>query len=363
MPSITPGQDFASLAAFKTALQAWAIEDRFQPKILDSDSKRVRVGCRSGPDCPFRIRCNFSDKSGTAKVTTLDGEHCNHIPQGRSQPVRIARPEAGKMKFLVQAVPNLMEITSETSTKDIIDAVARAYGPDIMLRQAQKVKAYLLRKQKHNKCRHCGQAGHTKRNCSQRQSQHQSGSGPSSETVDASMQSDADGEELPSSDTDEPVPRTQEQHCRICHQVGHNRRNCRQQEFRPTAISASAPAPAPAPPPRPVPIPAPAPSSNKRTRNRTLLGSLPEPITVRTMLEGAQYSYTAPPDISDHQIFHSPDVGVMPPSTSSRPPPTVHTNVFAAQEAARLMQEAARLTQEAARLNHQAANLMASVLG
>jgi len=360
MPPIAAGQVFMSLAVFKTALQAWAIEERFQPKILDSDSKRVRVGCRSGPDCPFRIRCNFSDKTGTAKVTTLDGDHCNHIPQGLSQPVRIARPEAGKMKFLVQAVPNLMEITSETSTKDTIDTVAGAYGSDIMLRQAQKVKAYLLRRQKkqmRNKCGRCGQEGHNKRNCLQRQSQQRTGSVPSLEAIDASMQSDADGENLPTSDSDEQTPRTQEQHCRICHQAGHNRRNCRQKGAQSNEVTASASASAPAP------APAPQSSSNKRTRNGNVPRQRPEPVPVTTLTEDVQYNYAAATDMPDDQIFHSPSIAVMPSKTSSRPPPVLHTNVFAAQEAARLMQEAARLTQEAARLNHQAANLMASVLG
>ena len=362
MPPIESGQEFASLAAFKRALQAWAIEDRFQPKILDSDSKRVRVGCRSGPDCSFRIRCNFNDKTGTAKVTTLDGAHNNHIQQGRDQAVRITRPEAGKLSFLVQAVPNLMEITSETSTKDIIDAVARAYGPDIMLRQAQKVKAYLLRKQKQNKCRRCGQEGHNKRNCPQHQSQQRTGSDPSSETIDASMHSDADGEDLDSSGSDHPAPSTQEQHCRNCHQVGHNRRNCRQRA--PQTALVSLPAPAPVPIPIPTPAPASAPSSNTRTRTQAMQRRLPQPIPVTTMTEDTHYSYTtAPPEMSHNPMFHAPGIPVIPTNTSSRPPPIVHTNIFAAQEAARLMQEAARLTQEAARLNHQAANLMASVLG
>lgn len=265
------------------------------------------------------------------------------------------------MKFLVQAVPNLMEITSKTSTKDIIDTVAGAYGSDIMLRQAQKVKAYLLRrqkKQKRNKCGRCGQEGHNKRNCLQRQPQQRTGSVPSLETIDA-MQSDADGEDLPTSASDEQTPRTQEQHCRICHQAGHNRRNCRQKDAQSNEVTASASASAPAP----APAPAPQSSSNKLTRNGNVQRRVPGPVPVTTLTEDAQYTYTAAADMPDDQIFHSPTIAVMPSDTSSRPPPVLHTNVFAAQEAARLMQEAARLTQEAARLNHQAANLMASVLG
>lgn len=345
MAAMQPNQEFTSLVAFKKALQAWAIEDRFQPKILDSDSKRVRVGCRSGPDCPFRVRCNFNEKTGKAKVTTLDGGHSNHIQQDPSQSVRIARPEAGKMKFLVNAVPRLVDVTGETSTKEIIEVVSRAYGQEIMLRQAQKVKAHLLRKRKHNKCRRCGQEGHNKHNCPQRQSRQQAGSGPSSETMEATIQSDSDGEDESSSDSYDEPPRTQEQHCRLCHQAGHNRRNCRQKGSQPNII------------------PAPPPSANNRPYNRAVQRPQLEPAAVTTITEDPQYSYSAPPDMSDNNIFQSPGVAGIPFDSSSRTAPVVHTNVFAAQEAARLMQEAARLTQEAARLNHEAANLMASVLG
>lgn len=46
MPKIVPGQEFNSLADFKSCLRAWAVEDGFSPSILDSDARRVRVGCR-----------------------------------------------------------------------------------------------------------------------------------------------------------------------------------------------------------------------------------------------------------------------------------------------------------------------------
>jgi hypothetical protein len=46
MTSISIGQRFESLAQFKTALRKWSIEANFTPSILDSDSRRVRAGCR-----------------------------------------------------------------------------------------------------------------------------------------------------------------------------------------------------------------------------------------------------------------------------------------------------------------------------
>ena len=48
MPPLARGQVFKSLQEFKKALQEWALEANFTPAILDSDSHRVRVGCRYG---------------------------------------------------------------------------------------------------------------------------------------------------------------------------------------------------------------------------------------------------------------------------------------------------------------------------
>ena len=72
MAAISRGQRFDSLQDFKRALRAWAIADKLSPAILDSDSRRVRVGCRSCRSCAFRIRCNYTDGSG-AVVTTFHG--------------------------------------------------------------------------------------------------------------------------------------------------------------------------------------------------------------------------------------------------------------------------------------------------
>jgi hypothetical protein len=49
MATVAPialGQRFDSLQEFKAALRNWAVEACFTPAILDSDSRRVRVGCR-----------------------------------------------------------------------------------------------------------------------------------------------------------------------------------------------------------------------------------------------------------------------------------------------------------------------------
>ncbi|KAK6579752.1 hypothetical protein PZA11_007988 [Diplocarpon coronariae] len=78
MPPLHLRQEFPTLKAFKEALHAWAIESHFEPRILKSDTGRVRVGCKRDPDCPFVIRCNWERKGGReplARVTVLRERH------------------------------------------------------------------------------------------------------------------------------------------------------------------------------------------------------------------------------------------------------------------------------------------------
>ena len=175
MPPIVQGQIFATLGDFKEALRNWAIERNWTPHILDSDSHRVRAGCRSSPDCPFRIRANYSVKRGDAKVTTCDDNHTCE-PFRASAELRphqdIKRAETGKLKFLLEAVPKLMNVSLDTNILEIIEVVERKYGQKIPTRQAQKVKASLTDRVK-GPCRHCHQLGHTKRHCPQLQAPNQ----------------------------------------------------------------------------------------------------------------------------------------------------------------------------------------------
>lgn len=78
MPPLHLRQEFPTLKAFKEALHAWAIEAHFEPRILKSDTGRVRVGCKRDPNCPFVIRCNWERKNGReplARVTVLRDRH------------------------------------------------------------------------------------------------------------------------------------------------------------------------------------------------------------------------------------------------------------------------------------------------
>lgn len=155
MPPLVSGDTFESLQDFKAALRQWAIEANFTPLIRDSDAHRVRAGCRSSPDCPFRIRCNFRD--GVAKVSKVTGVHNCTSGQNVSQDIK--RTEVSKLQFLLDTVPQIMDVEPSTNPMDIVEAIKAKYGQEIALRQAQKVRSALCPKPR-EKCQYCGAATH-----------------------------------------------------------------------------------------------------------------------------------------------------------------------------------------------------------
>jgi hypothetical protein len=108
MPPLHLRQEFPTLKAFKEALHAWAIEAHFEPRILKSDTGRVRVGCKRDPNCPFVIRCNWERKNGReplARVTVLRDKHTclNGLAEwrppvmGSGAPMHMVGPPPGGM--------------------------------------------------------------------------------------------------------------------------------------------------------------------------------------------------------------------------------------------------------------------------
>lgn len=164
MAAIAEGQVFPSLVAFKKALHEWAIDRNFTPHILDSDCHRVRAGCRSSPDCPFRVRCNFSEKRGNARVTTCEDIHNCVSTSEHKVSQTIKRPEAGKLKFLIEAVPKLLKVPEQLTVELITQAVEQRYGQRLPLRQAQRVKRALGARPK-GPCRQCRHMGHSRKSC------------------------------------------------------------------------------------------------------------------------------------------------------------------------------------------------------
>ena len=361
MPAIEQGQHFPTLIEFKKALREWAIERNFTPSILDSDSHRVRAGCRSSPDCPFRIRANFNEKWGYARVTTCDDVHnCVSTSQELvSQTIR--RPEASKLKFLVEAVPKLLTIDKDTTTATIIDAVERKYGQRIALRQAQKVKQLLVPKTR-KPCRHCGLTGHSRHRCPQRQ--------PASTDTNVAVPDeyfDDIPDRMPSDSSDQDLPRQQEQHCRACFRPGHNRRNCPQANGAAASLNE-------------VPVSAQVTASSQQQLHQFPMNgiaqaaeeAMPVDPTItnapQVPVPNAQQrpQFQQPPQNAPQTVPSNMHNGRMPATQAVQTPARTpkETQMEAArlmQQAARLGQEAARINTEAARLNFEAARLIASV--
>lgn len=168
--SIKEGDTFNSLQEFKASLRRWAISENWTPHILDSDKFRVRAGCRSASGCPFRIRANFNATKRRVLITTCISRHTCFQFRDHENPLHqnIKRSETGKLKFLLEEVPRLLEVNTDTHVQEIVNVIEQKFGQKIPIRQAQKVKTALTPRIL-GPCRECRQIGHTRRHCPQRE--------------------------------------------------------------------------------------------------------------------------------------------------------------------------------------------------
>ncbi|KAL8667572.1 MAG: hypothetical protein Q9202_000427 [Teloschistes flavicans] len=336
MPPITEEQTFHSLIDFKTALREWAIERNFTPHILDSDSHRVRAGCRSSPNCPFRIRCNWNEKRRLARVTTCEDVHTCISSSDSVAHQNIKRAETGRLKFLVDTVPKLIEVTTATTTSEIIDAVERRYGQRIPLRQSQKVKRALAGRI-HGPCRYCRTEGHSKRNCPLRKEREAAGimTTPTPAELGVESYNYPVNPNIDPSITDDSPTMHDDRRCSLCFQPGHHRNHCPAETMEPADD----------------------PNAQQDYRNG---------------LSSQQPEYSIPYDPVNHDEVYGTSTLVTPNRGSSmgqallaqggnersqipRTPKEIQA------EAARLMQQAAELMSEASRMNAEAARLTASI--
>ena len=364
MPPIVVGQTFANLADFKDALRQWAVERNWTPHILDSDSHRVRAGCRSSTDCPFRIRANYSAKRGDAKVTTVDDVHnCEPFKNnGQLSHQNIKRAETGKLKFLVETVPKLMTVTLETSIHDIIAMIEQKYGQKIPTRQAQKVKGALVTRVK-GPCRHCHQMGHTRRHCPQLRA---SAPGPiefsSNNTMEFPAADHGDGtyadgglEDTYGESSTMDFNASQRQHPNMFHQHPRpqpqpsatydqaNQNNMTQTSQNGISVDPSL--------------------SNDVQQHYGTTPIPPRPTPVQPMsatkiaLQQARANANASQNRPASQSTPTPQTNV----SSQNDPSPARTPADTRMEASKLMQQAAQLMQQAAKMNAEAARLTASV--
>ncbi|KAK2762666.1 hypothetical protein FQN54_000840 [Arachnomyces sp. PD_36] len=130
------GQRFASLEEFKTSLRALSVRQHWDLRMVRSNKKNVSVGCRSAPDCPFRVICR-SNKNATHITNLNDAHTCRRGPADSA--TQSARSEVSHVRFLLEEVPKLFDMREKIMGQQIVDAVKRYHGYDISIRQAQRV--------------------------------------------------------------------------------------------------------------------------------------------------------------------------------------------------------------------------------
>ncbi|KAL8740353.1 MAG: hypothetical protein Q9184_008503, partial [Pyrenodesmia sp. 2 TL-2023] len=247
----------------------------------------------------------------------------------------------GRLKFLIETVPHLLDVNVTTTTTAIIDAVQRRYGQKIPLRQAQKVKRELAGRV-HGPCRYCRMEGHSRRNCPLRKERETAGIMAPPEPEDTGPQPfQYATHNLPPGEVEEYHRPPDERRCTLCLHPGHNRGNCPTRETTPIGL---------------------------HTIDRP---SYPDERPLQPS------AYSIPHDSVGHDDeYVNPEVPTsnhpaqtnMPITPQSRVDPALEQSHPAQRtpkevqaEAARLMQEAARLMNEAALMNAEAARLTASI--
>ena len=238
------------------------------------------------------------------------------------------------MAFLLEHVPQLIDVNSETSTKAIIEAIKQKYGQEIAIRQAQKVKARLVSKPR-SPCSSCGQFHENNNTCSTRSESRQ------------------DLEEIHSNEINNDMSLPEDH---LGNDVSHAVALVERRTI-PTSMPISTSSVATSA----LALPAISKGCGQAPGERSARNSQG---TVRRVpiSQPSQPSYSAASVGQPQRTGNdgNSSAGDRPqPSGNSQAPSKTPQEVR--MEAARLMQNAARLMQEAARLNAEAARLTASV--
>lgn len=129
------GQQFSSLDEFKTVVRNISVRQHWELRVWRSNKKSVVIGCRSSPNCSFRVVCR-ANKNATYIPSLQDGHSCRR--NAASPGTTPARAEASHVRFLLSEIPRLFDMRSKIKGQDVVDAVKRYHGYDISMRQAQR---------------------------------------------------------------------------------------------------------------------------------------------------------------------------------------------------------------------------------
>lgn len=135
---IEVGQTFSTLEDVRKAVRDLARSNNWDARVADSDKSRTIMKCCRTPGCTFHLRANYNTARCEAEIVSLESEHtCYGAPP-------VARSNVAKMEYLLEEVPKLVEVTTNTSTRDLCSIVFKNLGGEIKLQQAQKLKKRLL---------------------------------------------------------------------------------------------------------------------------------------------------------------------------------------------------------------------------
>lgn len=129
------GQRFASLEDFKALVRSISVRQHWELRVTRSNKKSVVIGCRSSPNCFFRVVCR-ANRNATYISSLQDSHSCRR--NATSTTKTPARSEASHVRFLLSEIPKLFDMRNKIKAQDIVDAVKRYHGYDISTRQAQR---------------------------------------------------------------------------------------------------------------------------------------------------------------------------------------------------------------------------------
>lgn len=143
------GQQFASLEDFKKIVRGISVRQHWELRVARSNKKSVVIGCRSSPNCYFRVVCR-ANKNETYITSLQDSHSCRRNEDDASVPTP-ARSEASHVRFLLTEIPKLFDMRNKIKGQEVVDAVKRYHGYDISMRQAQRALRKLQPRPRANK--------------------------------------------------------------------------------------------------------------------------------------------------------------------------------------------------------------------
>lgn len=162
LPSLEIGHIYPSLESVKAAARAHAVTQGWTCGVQKRDKTRILLKCRSDISCPFFVRAEVCENG--ARIVSYRPKHSctfqidqSHIPRGH----------AASLEYMRDQLPTFMEVTAETSAKEIGDAIFERFGTRVSVKQCQKLRSGPKRKRKPTMatCGRCGGVGHNVKTC------------------------------------------------------------------------------------------------------------------------------------------------------------------------------------------------------